>query len=86
MKKRKLADIASEIDKHLKRFEADPQINKTDKYGSRFFWARSGASGRYVYVTYVSYQGDTHLSREEAEKYLEKLNEGFIGRHFEALL
>lgn len=84
----KLADIAKRIDAHLKRFEADPKINKARK-GTEglhpFYVARAHASGRFVYVTYITYQGNSHINREEAERYLAWLDAGNVGRHWEAL-
>jgi hypothetical protein len=87
----KLAEIASAIDKHLKRFEADPEINQYKdaiRYQDKLhpYW-KSGAwaAGRYVYVSYVSYQGSSHLTKDEAMTYLVWLNSGNVGRHYGAL-
>ena len=83
----KLKDIASRIDSHLKRFEHTPSLNPLDrKYGTRpYFWANSYAAGRFVYVTYISYQGTDHLTKDEATRYLAWLDAGNVGRHIEAL-
>jgi hypothetical protein len=85
-----LTQIAAEINTHLKRFEADPKINAEKDYGRGFklrpfFMSSAWQSGRYVGVRYVSYQGETHLTRADAMRYLRKLDSGFVGRHFEAL-
>ena len=95
MKRLKCQEIAPRIDAHLRRFEADPVINaKRDVDPGRFgsgwtpYWnagAYSGNGASRVYVTYVRYQGQTALTREEAQRYLEWLDAGNVGRHHEAL-
>jgi len=83
--KTKLTDIAKEIDGYLKMFEADPKIN-VSKNGrpSKYFMAYASQYGRFVGVTYVSYQGHRSLSRTEAEKYLAWLRQGGVGTHYKA--
>lgn len=82
-----LTEIGDRINKHLKRFEADPSINvRNSKYGtSPYYHASAVRAGRYVNVVYVAYQGSTSLSREDAESYLEWLDSGHVGTHYEAL-
>jgi hypothetical protein len=82
-----LKELAARINSHLERYEADASSNVIDpKYKTqRFYHAYAGVSGRYVRVTYISYQGSTHITKDEAMRYLEKLDAGFVGRHFEAL-
>lgn len=82
-----LTEIAARIDTHLKRFEADPKINKRDpKYGGRtYYYAGASRAGRFVRVWYITYQGGDDLKRTDAERYLAMLDGGFVGRHFEAL-
>lgn len=83
----KLKEIAERINAHLKRFEADPVINvntREDRKGlSRFYHASAYQSGSYVGVNYITYQGSTSLSRARALAYLEALDSGYVGRHFE---
>lgn len=82
----KLAEIASRINAHLKRFEKDPVINATDERGLRdYHWATAYSSGRTVCVRYISYQGRTCLTKTQAGIYLEWLDAGNVGRHWEAL-
>lgn len=82
----KLAEIAARISAHLKRFEADPVINRPrdgKEGGVRPYWmAGSWSSGRYVGVRYVSYQGASHLTKQEALDYLEWLDAGNVGTQF----
>ena len=92
----KMKEIAERINAHLKRFEADPEINteityhsnrtgKQESAGHRFYYA--GAyyhRGPKVSVTYISYQGHSNLSKDEALRYLEWLDAGNVGRHYEA--
>lgn len=82
----KLKEIASRINAHLKRFEADPEINKNtkpDRSGlSDYYHAGSGASGSRVFVTYIIYQGSSSLKKADAEKYLAWLDDGNVGRHY----
>lgn len=81
----KNAEIAERIHAHLKRFEADPRINryadKNRKGLHPYFHARSWASGNCVYVQYVSYQGSSWLTKEQATAYLEWLDAGNVGQH-----
>jgi hypothetical protein len=81
----KLKEIAEKIGAHLKRFEADPVLSRRSDGNARFWNAGCGVAGRYVSVTYVSYQGESTMSKAEAEAYLSKLDAGFVGRHWEAL-
>jgi len=82
----KLKEIAERINAHIKRFEADPIINAGDrKYKSRpYYHAHVHERGNRVFVQYVSYQGPTSLSKERALAYLQWLDNGNVGRHFEA--
>lgn len=83
----KLKEIATEINGYLKKFEADPAINRR-KTGNvnipPYFRACSWHSGRYVGVRYVSFQGTTYLSRQSAEQFLAWLRQGGIGTHYKA--
>lgn len=80
-----LKQIAAGISAHLKRFEADPKINATDEtYGTRdFYHATAYASARYVHVVYVTYQGASHMPKDAAMDYLNWLDGGNVGRHYE---
>lgn len=101
-KKIPLKDTAEKICVHLKRIEADPELNpyfemrgnkwvRTDNSdnrmkGHRFYnGAYASASGPRIFVTYVGYQGQSSITREEAEKYLAWLDAGNVGNHFKAL-
>lgn len=82
----KLSEIASRIDIHLRRFERDPNINVRPKHKEYrtlpYYGARAFYSGSRVFVCYVSYQGDTSLTKAEAQRYLAWLDAGNIGKHF----
>lgn len=82
-------EIADRIDAHLKRIEADPTLNpEREKGGMKLatFWrATAGANGSWVFVYYFATHGATSLTRADAERYLQMLDAGFVGRHFEAL-
>ena len=87
-----LRDLASRIQKHLKRFEKDPGINTYGSGDDRshqglvpYYWANSFVAGRYVGVVYIAYQGASYLTKEDAAAYLARLDAGFVGRHQEAL-
>ena len=76
--------IAARIHEHLARFEADPEVNYfTGGTRRRFYQAGAGTRGRFVSVTYISYQGSNTLTKKEAEAYLAWLDAGNVGRHFE---
>ena len=79
-----LTEIGRRIDAYLKRFEADPVINKRDrKYMTQpFYMAGAGRSGNRVWTLYVSYQGVSYLTRAEAESYLAWLDAGNVGTRF----
>lgn len=83
----KMKEVAERINAHLKRFESDPEINKrgihglSPYYGACAFYYRGARLG----VRYVSYQGGTSLTKADAVKYLEMLDGGYVGRHYEAL-
>jgi hypothetical protein len=90
-KKLTFREIAERINAHLKRFESDPEINKRANnggpnllpyYNSNAYYPGRGA---YIVVSYVSYQSTTYLNRVEAEKYLQKLDTGFVGKHWRAI-
>ena len=85
-----LAELAKRINAHLKRIEADPALNvpykeEYRKTLRRFWGAGAGyGGGARMLVTYVAYQGHTALTKEEAIRYLERLDAGFVGTHFKA--
>lgn len=81
----KNVDIAARIRSHLKRFEADPAINEKHRGLSSYYCAGASASGRYVYVQYIGYQGPTPLSKAQALGYLAWLDAGNVGRHYQAM-
>lgn len=86
-------EIAERINAHLKRLEADPELNAqrwyTNSKGERhssgrpFYgaWARGGT--KLVSITYVAYQGTTKLDADAAQAYLEWLDAGNAGTHYE---
>lgn len=81
----KLKEIAARISVHLKRFEADPEINKPrgDRMSlTPYYNAGSFAAGRYVGIMYIGYQGHSNISKEAAEEYLEWLDAGNVGKHY----
>jgi hypothetical protein len=72
-----LSEIASRINLHLQKMSGDPEG------GFGYFGAYARAQGAYVRVVYVTYQGGTSLTREEALHYLAGLDGGWRGRHYE---
>lgn len=88
-----LTEIASRIQAHLNRFENDPTIASkewTDSKGEvrqlTLFWeTRAYRGGSRCVVRYVGYQHASSLTKDEAERYLDWLNAGNVGRHHEAL-
>lgn len=85
----KLEDLANGIYKYLQKFEADPNINirrNDNKYRLKpYFNVSAWQAGRYVAVQYVSFQGHTNLTKQEAREYLDWLHEGNVGTHRSAL-
>lgn len=78
-------EIAKRISAHLERFERDKTINaRSEKRGiPPYFSAFAVGGGRYVRVQYISFQGQSSLTKAEAEAYLAWLDSGRVGRHFE---
>lgn len=77
-------DIVAKIDAHLKRIERDPKLNPTDpKYKVRQFYCASASLENYnsVRLLYVAYQGDSHVTRDDAARYLAWLDAGNVGTH-----
>ena len=80
----KLREIAERIDTHLKRLEADKEWNRAF-YGSKRLWhPRAFASGAWLIIWYTSYQTWSSLRKADALRYLEWLEGGNNGTHFEA--
>lgn len=82
-----MKEMAKRIDAHLKRFEKDLTINKKIHNDLRaYWWAGAGyGGGSRLHVTYINYQAHPTLTKPEAAKYLQMLDSGFVGRHYEAL-
>ncbi len=82
-----LKEIADHIHRHLKRFENSTKINATNPIHNvkPYYGAAAVAHCGYIYIKYILYQSDWKLGRVEAEQYLKWLNEGNIGKHFDAL-
>lgn len=82
----KLKEIAERINAHLKRIEADPQLNKEYKTGSmvlHHYWhAGAGVAGNRVSVCYVSFQGNSTMTKKRALQYLTWLDAGNVGQHW----
>lgn len=81
-----MKELAARISAHLARFEADPKINAPIQrdtmellpfYNAGTYYGRGAKIG----VRYISYQGHSSLSRDEALAYLEWLDAGNVGKH-----
>ncbi len=82
----RLTETAARISAHLKDFEADADINKVHPASQSrpYYYASAIRLGRFVGVQYISYQGRTNITRQEAEAYLAALDAGFVGTHWAA--
>jgi hypothetical protein len=79
-----LSVIANRIHKHLQRMEKDPAINTQYHPSMRAFDRPSArAIGVYIYISYVARLGASEINRKRAERYLEYLDQGGTGKHFE---
>lgn len=87
-------ELWQRIDEHLKRIEKDPVTNPGKRFDKQlkkwvsdeggchdYFGARAHGDRHRVWVNYITYQGGTHLSIEEAQKYLAWLDAGNVGHH-----
>jgi hypothetical protein len=83
----KLQEIADRIKAHLDRFESDKTINvaKDGRSIHPYYNANASVAGRYVRIVYVSFQGETNLSKSDATEYLQWLDAGNVGKHYKAL-
>lgn len=84
----KLTEIAKRIHAHLKQFEADSAINKRrdNRYAGRpFYFPYAIKVGRNVLIRYVCYQDDSILNKTSALEYLNWLEKGNVGKHWEVL-
>lgn len=81
-----LTEIAERINKHLNRFEEDVDgVNKwDDNVGVLLYYLTSAhAVTRGVRIAYVRYKGTYLLKKKEALGYLNWLDAGNVGRHYE---
>lgn len=82
-------ELAAQISVFLKRFEADKNgCNKIPTEGPQkglraYYNAGAYAAGGRVFVIYISYQGPSSLTVDEASAYLAWLEAGGVGRHFD---
>lgn len=78
----KLKEIAERIDAHLKRMEADPEINKPSAWGTyRFHHAQAWHAGQFVYLIYQQHHDRIKLTAGEAYAYLSYLDDGGTDYH-----
>ena len=83
-----LRALAMGIDTHLKRLEADKSFNKplaSTGLQPLYVAGASYTAGRYITVTYICFQGHSHLDRGQAERYLAYLDGGGTAKHHTAL-
>lgn len=81
----KLDEIADRIHSHLERIEADTALNAhpTVPGQTRLADAQAYATRSSVRVTYRSFQGESSITKQQAEAYLDALDEGYLGKHHE---
>lgn len=76
-----LAEIAQKMDAHLKRIAEDPALNPTGTGKLRpYFHPFAAVAGRYVKVSYVSYQSTWSMPKSVAAAYLAWLEAGNVGK------
>ena len=91
-------ELAQKIDAYLRRFERSPKINPGKRYNQEkkkwvpdpmglrdYYGASARGDRRRVWIIYITYQGGSYLSIEDAQKYLAWLDAGNVGRHYEAI-
>lgn len=76
----KIKEVADRIHAHLMRLEVENC--PADGELPRFYHACAYRAGRFVGVIYVSYQGSYNLPLGLAVEYLEALDAGYDGKHF----
>lgn len=90
LKELKLTEIADRINNHLRGFELAERgrVKKLDELSRRkhsysYYHTGASRSGNRIHVCYINYQGGQSLTRAEALHYLQGLDNGYEGRHFE---
>lgn len=86
-------DLGLKINRHLQRFSRDPQISLGKRYDEEakawmpgdYYGAHSRGDRHRVWIIYVAYQESSYLEIAVAQKYLEWLDAGNVGRHGSAL-
>lgn len=81
LKESSVKAVASRINDHLKAFEA--AATKNSRGSAKYFNAGAQAAGSRIAICYVSYQGHSHLSLDEAKVYLAWLDAGNKKSHHE---
>jgi hypothetical protein len=89
----KLSDIATSIGAHLRQFSQTPSIaekswidgNGKERKLTLFWSPRCFRAGSRVKIRYVNYQYESSMTKAEALQYLEWLNAGNVGRHYDCL-
>lgn len=87
-KKTSMAKLADRIHAHLKRLEADKSFNRplaSTGLSPLYFSGCHYTAGRYAVITYIVFQGHSHLDRGQAERYLAYLDAGGTDKHHQAL-
>ncbi len=87
-----LTETAKRIARHLVRFAATPSVaskswidSKGEKRELTLFWHPvCYRAGSRAMVKYVTYQYESSMTKAEAEQYLAWLDDGNVGRHYDA--
>lgn len=74
-------ELAQRIDAHLDRIAAQEKASGTEIAG--MYYPSATPAGRYVMITYVAYQDEQSMTREEAGAYLDWLDAGNVGTHYD---
>lgn len=79
-------EVAQRITAHFRRWVRDGKTS-SDPYQTDTVTMSDSAhafvAGGRIGVRYISYHDPSYLTKDEARHYLSRLNEGYVGRHYE---
>ncbi|HBD95356.1 MAG TPA: hypothetical protein DC057_14405 [Spirochaetia bacterium] len=79
----KLEEIAYRINKYLQEFEADKKVNTLKMKVTKYYQPSAFSTGKNIGIRYIIYQSVSILNKKDAIEYMNWLEKGNKGKHFE---